>query len=362
MRIALICDTHFGGRNDSPIFSDYIGRFYKDIFFPYVKENNIDTIIHLGDIVDRRKYISYLSLRNFKNQFIEPVIANNINLHVIIGNHDTFYKNTNNVNCMTELFGTKAHKQVSKFNNITWYSGPTEVQFGNCDILFVPWICNENYELTMSTIKQTKSQVVFGHLELAGFEMQKGNVIDHGHDAKIFKKFDVVLSGHYHHRSTRNNITYLGCPYEIVWSDYDDPKGFHVFDTETRELEFVPNPLQLFEKYFYDDLDKQSEDVILDDYSHLKSRFVKVVVKNKMNPYWFDSVIDRIERSGVADLQVVEDHLHLDLEDDSNIISEAEDTLSIIKKFSEQYLSNKQHAPALNRLLNDLYSEAMERS
>lgn len=356
MRVALITDTHFGGRNDSPVFSEYIGRFYKDVFFPYLKNNGIDTIVHLGDIVDRRKYISYLSLRYFKKQFIEPINEHNFKLHVIIGNHDTFYKNTNEINCMTELFGT------NKPDNITWYSSPTEVTIGNTNIVFIPWICNANYDSTVELIKKTKHQVLFGHLELAGFEMQKGNIIDHGHDAKMFKKFDMVLTGHYHHRSTKGNVTYLGCPYEIVWSDYDDPKGFHVFDTDTRELIFVPNPITLFEKCFYDDLDKDSEQVIRDDYSFLKGKFVKVVVKNKQNPYWFDCVIDKIERSGVADLQVVEDHLHLDLEDDSNIISEAEDTLSIMKKFSEQYLSNKQHAPALNKLLGELYSEALERS
>lgn len=354
MKIALITDTHFGGRGDSPIFSDFIGRFYSEVFFPYLKANDIDTIIHLGDIVDRRKYISYLSLRKFRDQFINRVIDANFNLHVIIGNHDTFYKNTNEVNCMTELFGT------NQPNNIHWYTEATNIKFGSTEILFVPWMCSDNFEPTIEKIADTDAQVCFGHLELAGFEMQKGTVIDHGYDAKIFKKFDIVLSGHYHHRSTKGNVTYLGCPYEIVWSDFDDPKGFHVFDTETREIEFVKHDLTLFEKYHYDDLDKLRGDVVLDDYSFLKGKFVKVIVKNKTNPYWFDSVIDRIERAGVADLQVVEDHLHLDLEEDSSIISEAEDTLTIIRKFSDQYISNKDNVPKLNKLLGDLYIEAME--
>jgi predicted phosphodiesterase len=355
MKIALINDTHFGGRGDSPVFSEYIGRFYEEVFFPYLKANDIDTIVHLGDIVDRRKYISYLSLRKFRDQFINRVIHANLNLHVIIGNHDTFYKNTNEVNCMTELFGTNPPK------NIQWYTDCQEVQLGSTNVLFVPWMCSDNFDSTIEKIAETDAQVCFGHLELAGFEMQKGTIIDHGYDAKIFKKFDIVLSGHYHHKSTKGNVTYLGCPYEIVWSDFYDPKGFHVFDTETREIEFVPSVLTLFEKYYYDDLDRERDDVVLDDYSHLKSKFVKVVVKNKTNPYWFDSVIDRIERAGVADLQVVEDHLHLDLEEDANIISEAEDTLTILRKFSDQYIANKQNVSKLNQLLADLYSEALQR-
>jgi hypothetical protein len=354
MKIALITDTHFGGRGDSPVFSEYIGKFYKDVFFPYLKDNNIKNIIHLGDIVDRRKYISYLSLRKFRDQFINPIIENQYQLDVIIGNHDTFYKNTNEVNCMTELFGSNPP------DNIGWYTECQVVKYGSTNILLVPWMCSDNFDSTVEKIADTEAQVCFGHLELAGFEMQKGAIIDHGYDAKLFKKFDIVLSGHYHHKSTKGNVTYLGCPYEIVWSDYDDPKGFHVFDTETRELEFVPSVYTLFEKYYYDDLDREREDVVFDDYSHLKSKFVKVVVKNKTNPYWFDSVIDRIERAGVADLQVVEDHLHLDLEEDSSIISDAEDTLTIIRKFSDQYISNKTNVPKLNKLLGDLYVEAME--
>lgn len=354
MRIALLNDSHFGGRGDSPIFSDYIGRFYKEIFFPYLGQHKIDTIIHLGDIVDRRKYISYLSLRKFRDQFITPILDNKIDLHVIVGNHDTFYKNTNEVNCMTELFGS------NKPESIHWYSEPIEVKFGSTNILFVPWICTDNYDHTLKTIDHTTAQVCFGHLELAGFEMYRGTIIDHGYDANIFKKFDIVLSGHYHHKSTKGNVSYLGSQYEIVWSDYEDPKGFHIFDTETREVEFISNPLRLFEKHYYDDMDKKREDIILNDYSHLKGKFVKVIVRNKINPYWFDTVIDRIERAGVADLQVVEDHLHLDMEEDSSIISEAEDTITIIRKFSDQYISNKSNIPKLNKLLGDLYIEAME--
>ena len=59
MKIALLNDTHFGARNDSPAFLDYFMRFYNEIFFPYLKDNNIKTLIHLGDVVDRRKFINF---------------------------------------------------------------------------------------------------------------------------------------------------------------------------------------------------------------------------------------------------------------------------------------------------------------
>ena len=66
MKIALLNDTHFGARNDSPAFLDYFMRFYNEIFFPYCKENNITTLIHLGDVVDRRKFINFKTAHTFR--------------------------------------------------------------------------------------------------------------------------------------------------------------------------------------------------------------------------------------------------------------------------------------------------------
>ena len=48
MKIALLNDTHFGARNDSPAFLEYFMRFYNEIFFPYCKENNIKKVMILG--------------------------------------------------------------------------------------------------------------------------------------------------------------------------------------------------------------------------------------------------------------------------------------------------------------------------
>ena len=94
MKIALLNDTHFGARNDSPAFLDYFMRFYNEIFFPYCKESNIKTLIHLGDVVDRRKFINHNTAHNFKKVFWDKLDELNIKTYVIIGNHDTYYKLT----------------------------------------------------------------------------------------------------------------------------------------------------------------------------------------------------------------------------------------------------------------------------
>jgi predicted phosphodiesterase len=352
MKIALVTDTHWGIRNDNIAFHKYFEKFYSQIFFPYLEEHGIKDIVHLGDIVDRRKYINFISARALRKQFIEPAMKD-YNTHIIIGNHDTYYKNTNAVNAMEELYW------LNNKENFKWYDSATEVDFDGCKILFVPWICSGNFRETMDLINSTDAEIAFGHLELSGFSMYKGHVAMEGDDPKIFEKFDIVCSGHYHTRSSSGNIHYLGSPCEYTWSDFNDPRGFHVFDTETRELTFIQNPLTIFRKIFYDDTDMTLEEIMAFDVSAYNETIVKVVVKNRDNPYWFDMFIEKLEGVGVIDLQVVEDHLNLALEDEQDIVDEAEDTLTILRKYVSQLeLKGISHSKVENTIAS-LYHEAM---
>ena len=351
MKIALITDTHIGIRNDSVIMHNQMKKFFDDVFFPELERNGIDTVIHLGDLVDRRKYINYLTAKRLRDDFLQPLWEKGITMHIIAGNHDTFYKNTNEVNALKELI-------TGKYDNVNVYSTtPSTFNFDGTDILLLPWICDDNREATLNAIQNSKAPIVMGHLELAGYEMYRGHVSDHGDDPKFFDRFDIVCSGHYHTRSNSSNIFYLGTPAQYTWSDYGDTKGFHILDTKTRQLDFIVNPTSIFQKFHYDDLNKQMDEVLLFDANDFKDCYVKVVVKNKTNPYWFDLVIDRLEKSGAADLQVVEDHFNLDLESDSDIINEAEDTMSIVRKFigSMNISTDKKR---VETIIQNLYIEA----
>lgn len=351
MKIALITDTHWGARGDSPAFAEYFNRFYYNQFFPYLEENGIKTIFHLGDICDRRKYINFVTARHLRN-FMDTCSANDIDIHVIIGNHDTTYKNTNEVNCMKELYD---HTQYS---GLKWYESPTTINLDGTDLAILPWVCSGNFDDSMDFLRNTTAQILFGHLEIAGFEMYKGAVNDHGFDSKIFDKFDTVCSGHFHHKSTRGNINYLGAPYEMSWSDYNDPRGFHVFDTETRELEFIRNPLTMFNKVHYHDQDKTLDELMNVDFDYYKGSYVKMIVHTKTNPYWFDMFVDKIEKAGVLDLQVVDDNLNLQLEDDGDIVNEAEDTLTVLSKVVDQ-VESRVDKKVLYNFLSSLYNEAL---
>lgn len=352
MKIALITDTHWGIRNDSAVFHEYFNRFLESTFFPYLDAEGIKTVIHLGDLVDRRKYINFLTSNRLKTDFLDRLRDRDIDCHIIAGNHDVYYKNTNQVNALHELVDRK-------YKNITTYISPITLKFDGTPILLLPWICEENYQESMDAIKSTSAQIVMGHLELNGFEMFKGSISDHGMDHKLFDRFDVVCSGHYHHKSDTGNIHYLGAFAEYTWSDFDDPRGFHIFDTETRELTFIRNPYRMFEKIWYDDAGKTSTQIIESAQLDVSNKMIKVIVKNKTNPYFFDLFIDNLEKSGPTDVQVVEDHLHLDLQDDNDIVDEAEDTLTVCKKYVSSMNLNVDQKK-LERVITNLYSEALQ--
>jgi DNA repair exonuclease SbcCD nuclease subunit len=282
--------------------------------------------------------------------FFDELHKRKIDVHMLVGNHDTYYKNTNEVNSMTQMYGDRAYDTMKVIVD------PTELTIGGTKLVLMPWMCQDNMDQALDLIKNTKAQVLFGHLELAGFEMYKGSVIDHGMDSKVFDKFDVVCSGHYHHKSTRGNINYLGCPYEITWSDYGDQKGFHVYDTETRELEFIHNPYGMFQKIYYDDA-VWSGNLNDYDFTALRNTYVKVIVQVKNNPYWFDLFIDKLEKSDPLSIQVVDDNMHLDLEDDDSIVSEAEDTLSILRKYVDTVDVNVDNK-LLDAFITELFNEA----
>ena len=195
MKIALVTDLHFGARNDSKKVALHQKRFYDEVFFPYIKEHNIDTVVDLGDTFDRRKYISFTSLKSARDMFFNPLKENNITTHMIVGNHDTVYKNTNELNSVKLL--------LQEYNNIIEYDTPTQIKIDGCDILMLPWINVGNHQETMDMIKMTKAQIVMSHLELKGFEFMRGHIMHEGMDHKIFDKFDAVYSGHYHHKSQK---------------------------------------------------------------------------------------------------------------------------------------------------------------
>jgi len=349
LQIALLTDTHFGARNDNLNFNEYFYKFYDNIFFPTLKERGITTCIHLGDVVDRRKYISYRIANDFRSRFIGKFQRAGIDFHIVIGNHDTYYKNTNRVNSMEELVGTDRFKI---------YVSPKVVEFDDTPILLMPWINNNNYDESMKALAKSKADILMGHLEVNGFMMNVNTIVaTDGWDKKLFKRFDVVFSGHFHHKSDDGQIFYLGAPYEIYWTDFNDPRGFHIFDTATRELEYIVNPHTIYKKIYYDDT---KNDYTKHDVSQYKEHYVKLIVVNKKDLYRFDMFVDRLLMADAFDVKIIEDFSELDATNVSDdIVENTEDTMTLLEK----YINELDVTLDKNRLKNTmkaLYNEAQD--
>ena len=342
MRVAIITDTHYGARKGSKYLHDYFELSYNNVFFPALEEHGVEAVIHMGDAFDSRKSIDYQSLEWAKRVVFDPL--KKYDVHMIIGNHDTYYKNTNEVNSPELLLQT--------YSNIKAYSQPTEVNIGGLDILFLPWINQGNEELSLNTIKKTSCRCAMGHLELQGFRVNRQIIMEHGLDSKLFEKFDHVFSGHYHTRSSDGRISYLGNPYEMYWTDVNDTRGFHIFDTETLTLTPINNPYKLFYNIYYEDTNYK-----LFNATEYENKIVKVIVRKKTNPKDFERFIDKLHTVGIQDLKIVENFdVHESEEFD---IDEEESTISILNRYIDEseFEFDKN---VIKGIFQDLYRQACE--
>jgi DNA repair exonuclease SbcCD nuclease subunit len=343
MKVAIITDTHFGARSDSIPFDNFFRKFYDQVFFPNLEARNIGCVLHLGDVFDRRKYINFNTLKSSREYFFDRL--SKYEVHMLAGNHDTYFKNTNDVNSPDLLL------RDYNFNVIDI---PTTINLGGEDVLMMPWICADNYAECMHAIKSSTARTLLGHLELAGFVMHKGQTSEGGMDPKVFDKFDLVGSGHFHHRSRNKNIVYFGNPYEMTWNDFEDPRGFHILDTETLELEFIENPHTMFEKILYDD-SKQNYDGI--DTEYYADKNVKLVVVNKTDFGAYDRFIDRLYKRNLLELKIIEDFSEFEADALGDEELNIEDTMSLLNSFVESTETDADKS-RIKTLLKELYLEA----
>jgi DNA repair exonuclease SbcCD nuclease subunit len=350
MRIALITDTHAGIRNDNPAFQDYQSKCWR-WFFDYIDEHNIKTVIHLGDIFDKKRNVSILTAHRLRNDFVVPLLDRGIETHIICGNHDQYHKNTHEVNAIDELL-------TERYPNIHTYSMPTIINVGGLDIQILPWITNSNYDVSIEAITNPKAEIVMGHLELIGFTMQRGAIAEHGMLLELFENFDRVFSGHYHHRSSIGNVSYIGAFGEYTWIDYDDPRGFSVFDTETRKIEFIQNPYKMFRIIRYSDVDVTLEDVKVFPYNDYANAYVKLLIVNKDDQYLYDMFFDRLFKAEPLDIIVIEDSAAI-ISGEVDELDEAEDTPTLINSYIDQ-LTMDVSKTKMKRFMTNVYKEALE--
>jgi len=278
-----------------------------------------------------------------------------IDVYMLAGNHDTYFKNTNDVNSVDLL--------LREYQNIVVIDSPQTIHLKysdtNHDVCMIPWICAENYENSMQEIKNTSANICMGHFEIAGFAMYRGMPCEEGLDRSIFRKFEHTFSGHYHHKSSADGIYYLGNPYELTWQDYNDKRGFHLFDIETKELEFIENPNRMFHRIVYDDKIESISEITKKDLTTYTNTYVKVVVVNKTNPYLFDKFMNNLYNVNPIDITIAEDFTELTEGVDDDMVDQAEDTLTILNGYVDSIKEDNIDNNKLKTLLKELYIESL---
>jgi DNA repair exonuclease SbcCD nuclease subunit len=342
-KVAIITDTHFGVRKGNQIFHDYFEKFYNEVFFPTLDERGIDTVVHLGDCFDVRKGIDYWSLAWAKRVFFDPLLERGIKVHIIVGNHDIFYKQSLSIN--------SPNLNLSEYGNVAIYSEPGTHTISGYSVFMVPWICEANAEAFSEELAYSEAKVCMGHLELAGFYANKDYQCQHGTDAKIFGKFDRVFSGHFHKKNSSGNVTYLGNPYQLYWNDEGDTRGFHIFDLESHELEFVKNPNVMFHKVYYNESKKK-----LFNATKYKDSYIKLIVEGKSTPARLNRVVDSLYDVNIHDLKIIENH---DTFIDDDVEVESEDTLTTLTNYVNA-LEDDINKENVIEIFKSLYVESQE--
>ena len=347
MKIAILNDTHCGIRNSSDVFLDNAEKFYNDTFFPYLVENGISHIVHLGDYYDNRKFVNFRALNRNRQHFLKPLRDHGITMDIICGNHDTYYKNTNELNSLKELLG-------HYMNEVHIVHKPTVMDYDGLKFGLVPWICPENEEESLGFIRSCNASILGGHFDIVGYEMMKGIRCEHGLDPSLFQRFEMVMSGHFHTKSSQGNIHYLGSQLEFFWNDAHDNKYFHILDTDTRELTPVHNPHTLHHRIYYDDSSVDYMDYNLDV---VENKFVKIVVKNRSDQFTFDRFVDRIQNRQIHDLKIQEsfaEFIGSNVDDEQVSVEDTSVLLSTYIDGVETELSRDR----IKKEMNDLMEEA----
>ena len=334
MKLLMLADIHFGVRSDSPFFRKKHEEFFSGVI-EYLENNDIDKVFILGDVMDKRKSCDYSTIKYAISQ-LDEIAYLGFEINILVGNHDSYFKNTLEINSPKMLFRPDLNPMYKV------YDKPVDVD----GICIIPWICDDNYDDCMNIIKNSKSEVCFGHFELNGFQYNKSTISSGGMDAEFLSKFKTVITGHYHLKSNNKNVFYLGSPIQMNWDDYMTPKGFHVFDTETNVLKFFENKESIF-KILHN----------MEDFGECTDKIVRVVVDSDVDKKKLDSYLRKLQETNPHDVKVIYNQKEKVVEESVKI--DCVNTKQSIVNFSPMYIEEDMSEEKMNNIINEVYIEAL---
>lgn len=355
VKVAVLGDTHAGVRNDNPYMLENFRQSCR-WFFNYLrnyKNGKIETIVHVGDVYDRHKYINFLTAKAVREELFYPMM--HWGGHVILGNHDQYYKNTHEYNSLDELVPMSSMREP-----INVYTSPRLTNIMGRKVIFLPWI-SDSTRVDADEIIATHGEdaIIFAHLELQGFEMYKNTpVMTHGDDQYTYVDAKAVYTGHYHKKSSKDNIHYIGAFGQYTWSDYECPRGFSIIDLDTGDIEFIENPYTMFEQFTYNDEKEDGPTWQTKDYSSLKGKYVKIMVEKRTDTYSFDVMMDRINEVNPADVIINEDPSTFNDPDEYQEIEVINDTPNMIDGYIDG-LNMNVAKDDMKKFMRELHKDAV---
>ena len=348
MKILILGDLHIGVRNSNPVLFRMMKNFFSNMLFPYIKENGIRHVLQLGDVHDRRKSIDFVIADWITNYFFKWFEENEVDFISLVGNHDSYYKNTISIDGMSQLSDRLEHVQIVK--------EPTSFAFDGQKFLMVPWICDENREACARAVAENADSETFllGHFELAGFEMVRGFRSETDCISREdVRKYRKVFSGHYHLTSEHDNIIYVGTPYELNWNDYGDRKRFFVYDTEDRSIEEVFTKCSIHKKI------SVNSKTAKNDFGDCSGKFIKISIDPDVKPKEVEKILSRISESGAQTVQVIasvqkDEEVETVIEDIDNPIKMVSNDISL------RWKDEPEKEKAAQMLLQKIWKQAEE--
>lgn len=326
-KIALISDIHFGCRNNSENYLRIIEKFFKETLEKCIRTRSITDVRILGDLFDCRNNINVRTMNTVIRIFRWYLDKHpNVKFKVLLGNHDIYYRNRidiSSLECLRELDNIEIvdKVEIEEINKKKLISFPWIVDGSDTKARFEGY-CNSD----------DKFDVCFGHFEIRGFEITKGRIDEEGNAQSKYSNFKRVFSGHYHIRSTKKHITYLGCPYQLTWNDYGDRKGIHVYDVDDDKTEFVENTdSPSFHYVNIEDIIKNRKSKV----KNVKGNFIKLVIDKKYTELQLIKAMTKAE--GLEPMKLDIENRYIEEVDDEDIeITKTGDPLT----FFTEYVNN----------------------
>lgn len=346
-QIAMITDIHFDVRNGSRYFLDKYEQFFDQVFFPTMREKGIKHLLILGDVWEYRTKISSVALHRARQMFYDRLEEEGIEVWIIYGNHDVAFRNTNEVNTVDFL--------GKMYPNMHVVTSHETINIDGTPINMVSWINNANLDESLEFIAKCPPTILCGHFEINSFEMHKGHLCESGLDKHLFDRFDMVFSGHFHTVSNDGRIFYLSNPFQTNWGDYGLKKGFWTLDLDSREMEHILNPFEVYARIIYND----DIDIIDFDYEQYRDMIVRVYIQSyaATNRNKLDLFIEKLSFVSYRnELQEIDDTVTID--SDGNI--EFVDNRQLIEAYISDFIQNDNlDKQKLMHIFTDMYEEAL---